>query len=99
MHQRYPVRPRAFIAASKLASLLLLLATLLPLTQVSAQSSVWVATSGEEKVYLGGTVHLLRPTDYPLPAPFETAYAASDKLYFETDIAGLNDVAVQARML
>jgi uncharacterized protein YbaP (TraB family) len=99
MHQRYPVRPRAFIAASKLASLLLLLATLLPLTQVSAQSSVWVATSGEEKVYLGGTVHLLRPTDYPLPAPFESAYAASDKLYFETDIAGLNDVAVQARML
>ena len=99
MHQRYPVRPRAFIAASKLASLLLLLATLLPLTQVSAQSSVWVATSGEEKVYLGGTVHLLRPTDYPLPAPFETAYAASDKLYFETDIAGLNDFAVQARML
>jgi uncharacterized protein YbaP (TraB family) len=99
MHQRYPVRPRAFISASKLASLLLLLATLLPLTQVSAQSSVWVATSGQEKVYLGGTVHLLRPTDYPLPAPFETAYAASDKLYFETDIAGLNDFAVQARML
>ena len=99
MHQRYPVRPRTFISASKLASLLLLLATLLPLTQASAQSSVWLATSGEEKVYLGGTVHLLRPTDYPLPAPFETAYAASDKHYFETDIAGLNDVAVQARML
>lgn len=99
MHQSYPACPRAFSAASTLASLLLLVATLLPSTQASAQSSVWVATSGEEKVYLGGTVHLLRPTDFPLPAPFETAYAASDKLYFETDIAGLNDFAVQARMM
>jgi len=99
MQQRFSAPLRIFSAASTLTSLLLLVATLLPVAQASAQSSVWVATSGEEKVYLGGTVHLLRPTDYPLPAPFETAYAASDKLYFETDIAGLNDVAVQARML
>ena len=98
MHLRYPARPRTLGSASTLASLFLL-ATLLPWTQVSAQSSVWVATSGEEKVYLGGTVHLLRPTDFPLPAPYETAYADSDKLYFETDITGLNDFAVQARMM
>ena len=64
-----------------------------------AQSSVWIATKDSQSVYLGGTVHLLRPADFPLPAPFETAYTASEKLYFETDIAGLSDMSVQARLL
>lgn len=64
-----------------------------------AQSAVWVATSGAEKVYLGGTVHLLRPADYPLPEPFEKAYQDSSALYFETDISGMSDFAVQARMM
>ncbi|MES2606249.1 MAG: TraB/GumN family protein [Pseudomonadota bacterium] len=106
MHSRFsrypfPDRSRMFarVPVLRVVAFLLLLGTLLPLTQVNAQSSVWVATSGEQKVYLGGTVHLLRPTDFPLPAPFEAAYAASDKLYFETDIAGLSDFAVQARMM
>ncbi|MGB4248866.1 MAG: TraB/GumN family protein [Pseudohongiellaceae bacterium] len=75
------------------------LVALLPLSFATAQSSVWVATSGDEKVYLGGTVHLLRPADYPLPDPFEVAYQDSDKLFFETDISGMNDFSVQARMM
>lgn len=65
----------------------------------AAQSSVWVASKDSQSVYLGGTVHLLRPSDFPLPAPFETAYVAADQLYFETDIAGLSDMSVQARLL
>lgn len=68
-------------------------------SQAFAQSSVWVATKDSQSVYLGGTVHLLRPTDFPLPQPFETAYEASEQLYFETDIAGLSDMAVQARLM
>lgn len=64
-----------------------------------AQTSVWKAVKGGETVYLGGTVHLLRPSDYPLPQPYETAYQDSDTLYFETDIRGMNDFSVQARML
>jgi uncharacterized protein len=64
-----------------------------------ADSSVWVASSGENKVYLAGTVHLLRPADYPLPAEFNEAYNDSDKLYFETDISSMNDLAVQASMM
>lgn len=64
-----------------------------------AQTSVWKASKGDENVYLGGTVHLLRPSDYPLPQPYETAYQDSDALYFETDIRGMNDFSIQARML
>lgn len=78
---------------------LLTLILLIPVAHASADSAVWVATSGAEKVYLGGTIHLLRPSDYPLPTPFETAYNDSDKLYFETDISGLNDFSVQAKMM
>jgi len=65
----------------------------------SADSSVWVATSGDDKVYLGGTVHLLRATDYPLPEEFERAYVDSQRLFFETDISSMNDISVQTSML
>ncbi len=64
-----------------------------------ADSSVWVASSETSKVYFAGTVHLLRPADYPLPEEFYEAYNDSSKLYFETDIASMNDLAVQASML
>lgn len=94
-----PVRALACRSSKLCSTLLCSLLVLLPLSHASAQSSVWVATSGEEKVYLGGTVHLLRPADYPLPPPFETAYQDSDKLFFETDLAGLSDFSVQARMM
>ena len=65
----------------------------------SADTSVWVATSGANKVYLGGTVHLLRPGDYPLPEEYERAYQDSERLFFETDVSSMNDMSVQARML
>lgn len=74
-------------------------AALLLSTNTMAQSSVWVASKGEAKVFLGGTVHLLRPSDYPLPAPFENAYTEADELYFETNVTGLGDMAVQAKMM
>ncbi len=65
----------------------------------TAPSSVWVISSGDDKVYLGGTVHLLRASDYPLPPQYEQAYQDSDMLYFETDINGMNDISVQTRMM
>lgn len=74
-------------------------AVLLGTSQALADSSVWSVHSGDNVLYLGGTVHLLRPGDYPLPDEFEQAYAASSELYFETDIASMNDLSVQAQML
>lgn len=85
--------------APRLRAGILALLCLAPCHWALAQSAVWVASNGDEKVYLGGTVHLLRPSDYPLPEPFEKAYQDSSALYFETDIAGMSDFAVQARMM
>tara|TARA_B110000858_G_scaffold157616_1_gene180457 strand:- start:41614 stop:42441 length:828 start_codon:yes stop_codon:yes gene_type:complete len=69
------------------------------LSQAIADTSVWSVRSGDNVIYLGGTVHLLRPGDYPLPDEFEQAYQASSELYFEADIGSMNDLAVQAQML
>jgi uncharacterized protein YbaP (TraB family) len=73
--------------------------TLTTSTLAIGETSVWQVRSGDNTVYLGGTVHLLRASDYPLPTEFEQAYAASSKVYFETDISAMNDMAVQVQML
>jgi len=64
-----------------------------------ADTSVWEVKSGDNTLYLGGTVHLLRPSDYPLPAEFDQAYNNSSAIYFETDISAMSDMSVQAQML
>jgi len=65
----------------------------------SAESSVWKAQKGKSVIYLGGTCHLLRPTDFPLPAEFDKAYKASEILVFETDLGKLQDPALQQTLM
>lgn len=89
---------RVSVAALRL--LILALASMtLGINQAAAESSVWRVSNGDRTVYLGGTVHLLRQSDYPLPAEYEDAYLDSDAVVFETDIAAMSDMATQARML
>lgn len=68
-------------------------------TGASAESSVWKAQKGHSVIYLGGTCHLLREADYPLPPEFEQAYQASASVVFETDIGKLQDPATQKKLL
>jgi uncharacterized protein YbaP (TraB family) len=75
--------------------LAILLCVFLPLSTVSASSSVWKVSRGESVLYLGGTCHLLRPEDFPLPAEFDLAYAASAKIIFETDMARITSPDMQ----
>lgn len=77
----------------------LAIAALLTIETGVADTSVWEVKSGSNSVYLGGTVHLLRPGDYPLPAAFDEAYAAASEIYFETDINSMGDLSVQTQML
>jgi uncharacterized protein len=60
-----------------------------------ADSSVWKVTRNGNTVYLGGTIHLLRTSDLPLPAEFDQAFAASSRLFFETDIAKIQSTEMQ----
>jgi hypothetical protein len=53
---------------------------------LAAQSSVWKVTRGGSTLYLGGTCHVLRPGDFPLPPEFDQAFAASARIVLETDL-------------
>ena len=61
-----------------------------------AESSVWKVTRDTHALYLGGTCHLLRAEDFPLPPEFDLAFAASAKLVFETDIGRIRSPEMQA---
>lgn len=51
-----------------------------------AASTVYEISKGKHKIYLAGTIHMLRDADLPPPAEFNAAYQASQKIYFETDL-------------
>ncbi|RBP37352.1 hypothetical protein DES53_11490 [Roseimicrobium gellanilyticum] len=61
-------------------------------------SSVWRVEKGGKHIYVGGTIHLLRDKDHPLPQVFDQAYADSSKLIFELPPDADEDGAIMARM-
>src|ERR1051325_370328 len=65
---------------------LFVLAALAAQANAIAASCVWKVTSTDGHVlYLGGSFHALRPTDYPLPQAYNAAFDASSRLAFEQD--------------
>jgi len=53
---------------------------------ILAASCVWkVTTNDGHSLYLGGSFHALRPSDYPLPREYNRAFDASSRLAFEDD--------------
>jgi len=70
-----------------------------PLQSAQADSPVWKVARGDRHVYIGGTIHVLAKSDYPLPAAFEQVYKQSAKLIFETDIRKLKTPEFQAELL
>ena len=70
---------------------------------VFAETMLWKVSKGGKTLYLGGTVHVLRPSDYPLPEAYEHAFASADTLVFETDMAALQSPGyvkqLQAQMM
>ena len=73
----------------KMVLLVTLLYSYLCCSLVYAASPIWKVSRGEDYIYIGGTIHLLAATDYPLPNAFAVAYADADKLLFETDLQKL----------
>jgi uncharacterized protein YbaP (TraB family) len=65
----------------------------------NAESSVWKVQKGDSVLYLGGTCHMLRKADYPLPPEYDRAYHASEVVVFETDIGELQQPAMQQKLL
>jgi uncharacterized protein YbaP (TraB family) len=68
-------------------------------TAAWAQSPVWEVEKNDRLMFIGGTIHLLMPEDYPLPQAFETAYQQSKAVIFETDLDRLQSPEFQHYML
>ena len=60
---------------------------------------LWEVETPTSRVFLLGSLHLLKSDAYPLAKEINNAYRVSSKVVFETDIGGMMDPAVQARML
>ena len=58
--------------------------------------SLWQAEGKHNRVYLLGSVHMLRKSDHPLPSVIEFAYADAESLVMEIDMDDLDAAASQA---
>jgi uncharacterized protein YbaP (TraB family) len=67
--------------------------------QQTRQSCLWSIQSQSNTFYLLGSLHVLRQDAYPLAAAIAKAYADCRKIVFETDIAAMQEPAMQAKML
>ncbi len=59
---------------------------------------LWQLDGGRSTIYLLGSVHFLRPGDYPLPDAVQSAYRAADVLVMELDMDDLNPIQAQATL-
>ena len=66
---------------------------------VLADTAVWKVSKGNDFVYVGGTVHLLPESAFPLPAEFEQAYANTDSLVLEAQMPAADDTAAQTALI
>jgi len=64
-----------------------------------AQTSVWKVSKGGSDIYLAGTIHLLKPSDFPLPQSYYTALETADVLYVEADVDKLSDPALSQSIM
>lgn len=68
---------------------LLLSTAVLFSTVAQAETTLFEVSKGDQRILLGGTIHLLHPDDFPLPEAFDAAYREADSLYLETDLAAI----------
>jgi len=66
---------------------------------VVADSPVWKIEKNGQQLFIGGTIHVLAASDYPLPSTFDQAYRQSALLVLETDMQKLQSPGFQAAML
>ena len=56
---------------------------------------IWQIDGDDNRIYLLGSVHLLREQDYPLPSRIEDVYADAEQLIMELDLDDLDEASAQ----
>jgi uncharacterized protein YbaP (TraB family) len=60
-----------------------------------SKTSVWEITKNGNSLFLGGSVHLLRAKDYPMPDAFALAFDKSEILVLEADVDRMSDPEIE----
>ena len=68
-------------------------------SQIFADTFMWKVSNGDHQLFVGGTIHLLGKSDYPLPGEFEQAYLQADQVVFETDLKQMEEPSFQQEMM
>jgi uncharacterized protein YbaP (TraB family) len=82
-----------------LALTLFLCAVALPGRADTALHSLWELHGKHNTVYVLGSIHVLRPQDYPLAPAVLRAYGDAKALVMEINLGDIDTAAVQAEML
>ena len=64
-----------------------------------SKSCLWEVKTTSARVFLLGSLHVLKSSAYPLAPEIGRAYASSQRLVFETDIGAMMDPAILAKMM
>lgn len=65
----------------------------------NADAMVWKVSNQDGELYLGGTIHMLRESDYPLKPEYTQAFNDSDVIVFETDVMGAMGLDFQQQLM
>lgn len=68
-------------------------------TTAFADAAVWKVSNGQNELYLAGTVHILPPSEFPLPSEFDKAYKAADSIVLEAKLPDPQDQQAQMAMI
>ena len=60
---------------------------------------LWRYQNGQATVYLGGSVHILKPGLYPLPIQYQQAFDAAERLVLEVNLAAYTPQQMQFKVM
>jgi len=65
----------------------------------TARHTLWKINGTNSTVYLLGSIHLLKESNYPLPAPIESAFSNSQIAVFEADVSEMEQPEAQMKLM
>ena len=71
-------------------SIVVQIAFINPVATQEKKAFLWELKSEKNTLYILGSIHMLRQTDYPLPSAIARAYDDAEHLVFEADIGEQN---------
>ena len=96
-HSKPGAWPRAFVAS--ILAIALAIAGGLAHTAAAPRNLLWKASRGSNVVYLVGSLHLLSKDSYPLSPVLDAAFAETDLLVEEVDLAEMTNAESQIRLI